>query len=145
MKIFQRNRFFLDIKQIRDRKWKIVAVRPKNGDKKVATFIMEGTKRKLSPFVFVTRWQISTADLLPTETCFAFPQQRKLYFSNWDNLYFFGAAEFYFFASAVVFLQRNNQISPITQSAQRGALETFILCTLQFSSVGRLSTRAMLE
>ena len=105
---------------------------------------MEETKRKLSPFVFVTRWQISAADL-PTEPCFAFPQGRKLYFSNRDNLYFFWPAEFHFFASTVVFLQRNDHISPITQSGQRGALETFILCTLQFSSVGRISTRAIIE
>ena len=38
-----------------DSKQKIVALCLKNGDKKVATFIKEETKRKLSPFVFVTR------------------------------------------------------------------------------------------
>ena len=55
--------------------------------------------------------QISTAELLTTP-CFAFLHRRKLYFSNQDNLYFFWVAFFYFLVGAVVYLQRNDHISP---------------------------------
>ena len=55
--------------------------------------------------------QISTAELLTTP-CFAFLHRRKLYFSSQDNLYFFWAAFFHFLVGAVVYLQRNDHISP---------------------------------
>ena len=55
--------------------------------------------------------QISTAELLTTP-CFAFLHRRKLYFSSQDNRYFFWVAFFHFLVGAVVYLQRNDHISP---------------------------------
>ena len=126
---FSRETRFLEIiKEIRGRKWKIVALRSKNGDKKVAPFIKEETKRKLSPFVFAVRRDKSLLQTCPAHRILLCISKRaEVVFLK---LYFFSTPEFHFFASAVVFLQQNDQISPITQSAQRGALETFILCTL---------------
>ena len=123
------------MKEIRGRKWKIVALCPKNGDKKVATFIKEETKRKLSPFVFAVRRDKSLLQTCPAHRTLLCISKRAevVFLKPRQSVFLFGSGVPFLCERAVVFLQRNDPISPITQSAQRGALETFNLCTLHNS------------
>ena len=103
---------------------------------KIETFIKEETKRKLSPFVLATvgdksllqncsrhpalHFYTGGSCISPTKTiCISFGWHSSI--SSWGQLYI---------------CNETITFPPITQSAQRGALETFILCarfTIQFS------------
>ena len=97
---------------------------------KVETFIKEETKRKLSPFVLATvgdksllqncsrhpalHFYTGGSCISPAKTiCISFGRHSSI--SSWGQLYIC--------SETITF-------PPITQSAQRGALETFILCIL---------------
>ena len=116
-----------------------------NCSKKEATFIKEETKRKLSPFVLAT---VGDKSLLQNCSrhpalhfytggscifrakiiCISFGWHSSM--SSWRHLYIC--------SETITF-------PPITQSAQRGALETFILCILISSDPTILFTWQVLD
>ena len=105
---------------------------PKEWGQESSTVYQGGDKKKIVPICLCSSpWQISSADL----PC---PQNPPLHFQTSGScisqtVFLLGGGVPFLCERAVVFLQRNDPISPITQSAQRGALETFTLCTLHIS------------
>ena len=112
---------------------------------KVETFIKEETKRKLSPFVLATvgdksllqncsrhpalHFYTGGSCISPTKTiCISFRRHSSI--SSWGQLYI---------------CNETITFPPITQSAQRGALETFILCILISSDPTILFTWQVLD
>ena len=112
---------------------------------KVETFIKEETKRKLSPFVLATvgdksllqncsrhpalHFYTGGSCISPTKTiCISFGWHSSI--SSWGQLYI---------------CNETITFPPITQSAQRGALETFILCILISSDPTILFTWQVLD